>query len=311
MVFFVGKLRSDPRFENPTIVAVTDRTDLDNQLTRLRASGAPRAGRVARRRIQQAEYDRERPVRAARCARRAGSCSRRSRSSSRTKDEGPMPVLSERRNVVVMADEAHRTQYDSSPRTSRIALPNATRIGFTGTPIEMARPLHPGSCSATTSRCTGWPARRRTARPSRSTTSRGGSRSNRRQTELEEVEAVLARRRTRRAELSSEWARLEQSSARTSGSTARRGLVEHFTGPCKTRAGQGDGRRDEPAHRSRAREPLQDELGDETVDCVISASATDARRSRLPPLAASASRSRPTSRTQTTRCGSWSFATCG
>ena len=50
-----------------------------------------------------------------------------------------MPVLSERRNVIVIADEAHRSQYAQlRRRTSRNALPNATRIGFTGTPIETA-----------------------------------------------------------------------------------------------------------------------------------------------------------------------------
>ena len=47
-----------------------------------------------------------------------------------------MPVLSERTNVIVIADEAHRSQYATSRRTSRLALPNATRIGFTGTPVE-------------------------------------------------------------------------------------------------------------------------------------------------------------------------------
>lgn len=51
------------------------------------------------------------------------------------------PVLSERRNIVVMADEAHRSQYDfidGYARHMRDALPNASFIGFTGTPIELA-----------------------------------------------------------------------------------------------------------------------------------------------------------------------------
>jgi hypothetical protein len=47
-----------------------------------------------------------------------------------------MPVLSERRNVIVMSDEAHRSQYEEFARNLTAALPNATRIGFTGTPIE-------------------------------------------------------------------------------------------------------------------------------------------------------------------------------
>src|SRR5207244_3033127 len=43
-----------------------------------------------------------------------------------------------RRNVVVMADEAHRTQYNRLAANVTVALPRATRIGFTGTPIEKA-----------------------------------------------------------------------------------------------------------------------------------------------------------------------------
>ena len=50
-----------------------------------------------------------------------------------------MPRLSDRRNIVVIADEAHRSQYDlidGLARNMRDALPNASFIGFTGTPIE-------------------------------------------------------------------------------------------------------------------------------------------------------------------------------
>jgi type I restriction enzyme R subunit len=132
MVFFVNKLRRDPRFANPTVVAVTDRTDLDNQLldtftgTNLAAAseqaqeitGGPRslhellsvpAGGIVFTTIQKFA-----PA-------SAGE---------------EMPVLSERRNVIVMADEAHRSQYASFAENITIALPNATRIGFTGTPVE-------------------------------------------------------------------------------------------------------------------------------------------------------------------------------
>ena len=56
----------------------------------------------------------------------------------RREEEGPIPVLSERENVVVIADEAHRSQYETLARNLMLALPNATRIGFTGTPIETA-----------------------------------------------------------------------------------------------------------------------------------------------------------------------------
>ena len=58
-----------------------------------------------------------------------------------TEGEDEHPLLSDRRNVVVIADEAHRSQYDfidGFARHMREALPNASFIGFTGTPIELA-----------------------------------------------------------------------------------------------------------------------------------------------------------------------------
>ena len=133
MVFLVNKLRRDPRFGNPTIVAVTDRTDLDNQLadtftgTHLATAcrqaeeitGGPSslhellkvpAGGIVFTTIQKFAPARGRK----------------------------MPVLSERENVIVMADEAHRSQYAKFAENITIALPNAVRIGFTGTPVEKA-----------------------------------------------------------------------------------------------------------------------------------------------------------------------------
>ena len=47
----------------------------------------------------------------------------------------PMPVLSERDDIVVITDEAHRSQYDTLAANMRLALPNASFIGFTGTPL--------------------------------------------------------------------------------------------------------------------------------------------------------------------------------
>ena len=47
----------------------------------------------------------------------------------------PMPVLSERRDIIVITDEAHRSQYDQLAANMRRALPNAAFIGFTGTPL--------------------------------------------------------------------------------------------------------------------------------------------------------------------------------
>jgi type I restriction enzyme R subunit len=127
MVFYAGKLRSDPRFENPTIVALTDRTDLDTQLhetfsgERTLAPAVEQAESIAdlRKRL-------DRP---------AGGIVFSTIQKFQAR-EGEMPVLSTRRNVIVMADEAHRTQYDRLAANVTVALPHATRIGFTGTPIE-------------------------------------------------------------------------------------------------------------------------------------------------------------------------------
>jgi len=134
MVFFANKLRRDARFANPTIVAVTDRTDLDNQLAETftatnlatvchqadEISGGPSslhellkvpAGGIVFTTIQK---------------------------FAPARGEPQMPVLSERANVVVMADEAHRSQYATFAENLTEALPNAVRIGFTGTPVEKA-----------------------------------------------------------------------------------------------------------------------------------------------------------------------------
>ena len=137
MVFFAGQIILHPAMENPTLVVITDRNDLDEQLfgTFSRCQRAAAPGRPSR------------PPRAPTCdggstAPRAGSCSPPCKSSS------PMmalaeahPQLSGRRNIVVIADEAHRSQYDfvdGYARRMREALPNASFIGFTGTPLELA-----------------------------------------------------------------------------------------------------------------------------------------------------------------------------
>jgi type I restriction enzyme R subunit len=131
MAFYAGKLVR--ALDNPTIVVITDRNDLDDQLfgtfsrcdellrqtpvqatsrTRLKELLNVAAGGVVFTTIQKFFPD----VKGA-----------------------AYPTLSERRNIVVIADEAHRSQYDfidGFARHMRDALPNASFIGFTGTPIE-------------------------------------------------------------------------------------------------------------------------------------------------------------------------------
>ena len=135
MAFYAGRLVRDPAMENPTIVVLTDRNDLDDQLF----------GTFAR----CADLLRQPPVQAesradlrARLAVQAGGVVFTTIQKFFPDEKGDRhPVLSERRNIVVIADEAHRSQYDfvdGFARHMRDAVPNASFIGFTGTPIELA-----------------------------------------------------------------------------------------------------------------------------------------------------------------------------
>ena len=134
MVFFANKLRRDPRFANPTIVAVTDRTDLDNQLLDTFTGTSLSAA------CQQAQEITGGPksLHALLSVPAGGVVFTTIQKFSPTGSGKAMPVLSERRNIVVMADEAHRSQYAGYAENITKALPNATRIGFTGTPVESA-----------------------------------------------------------------------------------------------------------------------------------------------------------------------------
>jgi type I restriction enzyme R subunit len=134
MVFFVNKLRRDPRFANPTVVAVTDRTDLDNQL----------AETFSRTHLASAVQQAEEITGGARSLHEllnvpaGGVVFTTIQKFAPARDSDEMPILSDRENVVVMADEAHRSQYATFAENITLALPNATRIGFTGTPVESA-----------------------------------------------------------------------------------------------------------------------------------------------------------------------------
>ena len=137
MLFYAAKIMRDPRDGNPTLVFITDRNDLDDQLF----------GEVFAPARDPARDSPCRPTRAPTCAqllrRRLGRDRVHDHAEVRPEADGDAhPVLTDRRNVVVVADEAHRSQYDFDRRPTlkhlRDALPNATFIGFTGTPIESA-----------------------------------------------------------------------------------------------------------------------------------------------------------------------------
>ncbi|HOA62687.1 MAG: type I restriction endonuclease subunit R [Verrucomicrobia bacterium] len=134
MAFYAGRIIREPAMENPTLVVLTDRNDLDDQLY----------GTFSR----CAELLRQPPVQAESRAhlRRllsvaAGGVVFTTIHKFFPETQGDRhPTLSERRNIVVIADEAHRSQYDfidGFARHMRDALPHASFIGFTGTPIEL------------------------------------------------------------------------------------------------------------------------------------------------------------------------------
>lgn len=133
MVFFVNKLRRDLRFENPTIVAVTDRTDLDNQLADTFTATHLAAACTQADEIKGGAKSLHELLKVP-----AGGIVFTTIQKFTPAKGREMPVLSERENVVVMADEAHRSQYAKFAQNITIALPNAVRIGFTGTPVEKA-----------------------------------------------------------------------------------------------------------------------------------------------------------------------------
>jgi type I restriction enzyme R subunit len=135
MAFYAGKLIQHPAMENPTLVILTDRNDLDDQLFGTFA----RCAALLRQPPTQAanRADLRDKLRVA-----AGGVVFTTVQKFFPEVRGDNhPLLSERRNIVVIADEAHRSQYDfidGYARHLRDALPNATFIGFTGTPIEAA-----------------------------------------------------------------------------------------------------------------------------------------------------------------------------
>lgn len=128
MLMLAGALIREPRMTNPTVVMITDRNDLDDQLFDTFAFGRA----LLRQDPVQAE---NREHLKTLLDRAAGGVV----FTTIQKFAEAHGVVSERSNVVVMADEAHRSQYgfvEGGARWMREALPNATFVGFTGTPLE-------------------------------------------------------------------------------------------------------------------------------------------------------------------------------
>ena len=151
MVFYSGKIIAN--LNNPTILVITDRNDLDNQLFDTFAS----ARQLLRQDPEQAK-DRRHLKELLKVA--SGGVVFTTIQKFQPEEGNTYETLSERKNIVVLADEAHRTQYGFGAKTlderdakgkvvgkkttygfakyMRDALPNATYIGFTGTPVEKA-----------------------------------------------------------------------------------------------------------------------------------------------------------------------------
>lgn len=144
MAFYAGQLVQRPELENPTIVVITDRNDLDDQLFGTFS--------MCRDLIRQTpiQADSREDLQSALNRASGGVIFTTIQKFSPATREAIYPMLSDRRNIVVIADEAHRSQYGFKARMERKtgeiaygfakylrdALPNASFIGFTGTPIE-------------------------------------------------------------------------------------------------------------------------------------------------------------------------------
>jgi len=132
MAFYAGRLVLEPALQNPTIVVITDRNDLDDQLY----GTFSRCYELLRQAPVQAE-DREHLRSLVQVS--SGGVVFTTIQKFMPSEGDRYPQLSDRRNVIVIADEAHRSQYDfidGFARHMRDALPHASFIGFTGTPIE-------------------------------------------------------------------------------------------------------------------------------------------------------------------------------
>jgi len=146
MVFFSGKLFQ--MLNNPTLVVVTDRNYLDNQLYSTFVKSKGRSGKeLLRQTPKQAETRKE--LKSLLSVESGGIVFTTMQKFEPEQNETTMAALTERKNVIVMADEAHRTQYGFNAKYDdkgegikygyakylRDALPNATFVGFTGTPV--------------------------------------------------------------------------------------------------------------------------------------------------------------------------------
>ncbi len=145
MVFYAGKLLAQPEMNNPTIVVVTDRNDLDGQLFNTFCLATETLNQTP---VQAGDREELRDMLASRQS--GGIIFTTVQKFTLLDNEGNHPALSKRHNIVVISDEAHRSQYGDKAKLNaktgkytfgfskhmRDALPKASFIGFTGTPLS-------------------------------------------------------------------------------------------------------------------------------------------------------------------------------
>lgn len=141
MLWYAGKVMRHRAMENPTVVVLTDRNDLDDQLFDDTFAAALPGAPLPEKPVQAGSRAELKTLLGGRAS--GGiifSTIQKFGISREEKDAGTsFPLLSDRANIVVIVDEAHRSNYDfidGFARHLRDGLPNATFIGFTGTPIE-------------------------------------------------------------------------------------------------------------------------------------------------------------------------------
>jgi type I restriction enzyme R subunit len=275
MVFFVNKLRRDARFANPTVVALTDRTDLDTQLLETFTRTHLKTFCHQATEISGGSESLHELLKVP-----AGGIVFTTIQKFAPAEKGQkMPVLSERENIVVMADEAHRSQYATFAQNITLALPNATRIGFTGTPVESAdrstRMVFGDYVSI---------YRMREAQDDHATVpiyyeSRPIPLDIADQSQLVEVQEVLEEEEQEAAsKLVTAWAKLEK----VVGAPERLDRLSedvhtHFLARCEAQPGKAMVVAYSRRIAAELTRLLQERLGEEVVTCVISAQATDER----------------------------------
>ena len=132
MLFYAGRMARHSAMQNPTLIVLTDRNDLDDQLFGQFQRCHETLGQMP---VQASSREHLREL----LNRASGGVIFTTIHKFAAERDATNKALSERRNIVVIADEAHRSQYDlidGFARDMRDAVPHASFIGFTGTPIE-------------------------------------------------------------------------------------------------------------------------------------------------------------------------------